>query len=133
MPVLGNGRHCAFLTGLNSRSRTLTFDVVRWLTGEEADAAFHRDHPEAPDVGVPNGFYIVNQNPRLRTLTVQRGAVVSVLVPSHGSVHQRIRFTALPRHLRDDLEPGDGRLWYNPFWLTVHNDRIVSIVEQYTP
>lgn len=133
-PVLANGRHCAFMTGLDARSRKLTFDVVQWLTGDEADAAFHRDHPEAPDVGVPNGFYIVNANPRLRTLTVGPGAVVSVLVPMYGSTQQTIRFSALPGHLAaNDLDPDDGKLWHNPFWLTVHNDRITSIVEQYTP
>jgi hypothetical protein len=132
-PVLANGRHCVWLTRLDLGSRTLTFDVVQWLTGEEADEAFHRDHPEAPDVHVPNGYYIVNQNPRLRTLPVQRGAAVSVLVPSHGSVHQTIPFAALPRYLSDDIEPNDGKLWYNPFWLTVRNDRIVAVFEQYIP
>jgi hypothetical protein len=31
------------------------------------------------------------------------------------------------------ITPKRPTLWYNPFWLTVRNDRIVSIVEQYTP
>lgn len=132
-PVLANGRHCVFLTGLHSRGRTLAFDLVQWLTGHEADAAFHRDHPEAPDAHVPNDFYIVNQNSRLRALPVQPGALVRVLAPMHGSEHQTIRLAALPEYLADDLDPDDGKLGHNPFWLTVHNGQVVSVVEQYTP
>lgn len=132
-PVLANGRHCVWLTGLHRGARTLTFDVIQWLTGEEVDEAFHREHPEAPDAHAPNGFYVVNQNPRLRTLPVEHDATVSLLVPAHGAVHQTIPFAALPRYLSHDLDPNDRKLWYNPFWLTVRNDRIVAVVEQYTP
>src|SRR5262245_22984527 len=48
-PVVASGRYCAWLAGLDAHARRLTFDVVQWLTGAEADAAFHRDHPEATD------------------------------------------------------------------------------------
>lgn len=132
-PVLGNGRYAVWLTGLDQRSGTVTFDVVQWLTGAAADAAFHREHPDAPDRHVPNGYYIVNQNPRLRTLPVRPGVSLSVLVPMHGAEQQRISFATFPDYLAGDLEPHDNKLWYNPFWLTIHNDRVDSVAEQYIP
>jgi hypothetical protein len=131
--VLVNGRYAVWLTGLDQRSGTVTFDVVQWLTGAAADAAFHREHPDAPDRHVPNGYYIVNQNPRLRTRPVRRDVSLSVLVPMHGAEQQRISFATFPTYLAGDLEPHDDKLWYNPFWLTIHNDRVDSIVEQYIP
>lgn len=47
--------------------RTLTVDVIQFLTGREAEEAYHRDHPEDP-LGPPNDYYILTVNPRLRTL-----------------------------------------------------------------
>ena len=132
-PVLGDGRYAVWLTGLDQRSGTVTFDVVQWLTGAAADAAFHREHPDATDRHVPNGFYIVNQNPRLRMLQVRPDVSLSVLVPMHGTEQQRISFAAFPTYLAGDLEPHDNKLWNNPFWLTVGNDRIASAEEQYIP
>jgi hypothetical protein len=130
---LANGRYCAWLTALDRHARTLRFDVVQWLTGDAADAAFHREHPEAPDTGAPNGYYIVNQNPRLRTLPVAPGARVSVVWGEHGTEPRTISFAEFPGYLAGDVDPHDHTLWYDPFWLTVHNGRITAIDEQYVP
>jgi hypothetical protein len=132
-PQLANGRYCAWLTALDGRARTLTIDVVQWLTGDAADAAFHREHPEAPDEGVPNGYYIVNQNPRLRTLPVAPGARVSVVWGEHGTEPRTISFAEFPGYLAGDVDPHDGKLWYDPFWFTIHNGLIVQVAEQYVP
>ncbi len=51
----------------------------------------------------------------------------------HGAEQQRISFATFPTYLAGDLEPHDNKLWHNPFWLTIHNDRVDSVVEQYIP
>lgn len=127
--LLADGRHCAWLTGIGTR--TVTVDVVQWLTGAAADAAYQRDHPDVPGAEAPNGFYIRNANPRLRTLPVRGDAAVAVQQPGGGL--RSISFAELPAYLAGDPAPHAGRLWYAPFWVTVRGDRVISIVEQYLP
>jgi hypothetical protein len=130
--VLDDGQHAAYLTAIDVPARTVTFDVIQFLTGEAADEAFHQDHPEI-EGGVPNGYYIRNENPRLRTLSVRVGVPVRVVWLGEGAQLESISFEELPAYFAGDLEPGDQYLWYDPFWLTVHGDRVELIVEQYIP
>jgi hypothetical protein len=131
--VLADGRHPVYLTGLDVAERTVEFDLIQYLTGDEADAAFHDDSP-GQSGGAPNDFYIVNDNPRLRTLPIARDVSVAVLGPpvSSTSAHV-IALEAFPDYLAGDLVPADDRLWYNPFWLTVRAGEVVAIEEQFTP
>ena len=124
--VLDDGRHTAYLTAIDVPARTITFDVIQFLTGEAADEAFHQDHPEI-EGGVPNDHYIRNENTRLRTLPVP----VRVVWLGEGAQLESISFEELPAYVAADPEPGDQYLWHDPFWLTVHGDRVESIVEQY--
>jgi hypothetical protein len=128
-PVLEDGRHAAFLTGLDVEGRTMELDVVQFLMGQEATDAYHEDHPEDPDAP-PNDYYIVNDNPRLRTLAVAADAPITVLDAIRPV---SVSWTDLPARLAGNPLPGDDRLWYNPFWLTVEDGVIVAIEEQYTP
>ena len=129
-PVLADGRHPVFLTGLDVGGRTVEFDFIQWLTGEEAREAYTADHPDDPGYP-PNDFYIVNDNPRLRVLPVAGDVTVTVL--EHGFEPMAIAFEELPAFLADDLVPDDEALWHNPFWLTVSDGTIAAIEEQYTP
>jgi hypothetical protein len=129
-PVLVDGRHPVFLTGLDVGGRTVEFDLIQWLTGEEAREAYTADHPDDPGYP-PNDFYIVNDNPRLRVLPVAGDVTVTVL--EHGFEPMDIAFDELPAFLADDLVPDDAALWHNPFWLTVSDGTIAAIEEQYTP
>ncbi len=130
-PVLADGRYAAYLTAIDTRARTVTFDVVQYLTGAEAAKAFHRDHPEITE-DPPNGYYIVNQNPRLRTLPVHKNVVVQVCWLDEGLAVQTIPFDRLPGYFAKDPEK-DKYIWYDPFWLTVRADRIEVLFEQYIP
>ena len=53
------GRYPAHLFGVNTTRRTLMFDVVQVLAGDEATRAFHADNPSDPG-GAPNGSWLVN-------------------------------------------------------------------------
>lgn len=129
--VLGDGRYPAYLTAIDTHARTLTFDVIQYLTGEEARAAYHRDHPEISE-GPPNGYYIVNQNPRLRTLPVRDNAPILVLWLGAGLGSEMITIDQLPGYFAKD-PVADKYLWYDPFWLTVRGGRIDALAEQYIP
>jgi hypothetical protein len=129
-PVIEDGRHAVYLTGIDVGARTIEFDVIQWLTGEDAREAYTADHPEDPGYP-PNDYYIVNENPRLRTLTENAGIPVTVL--EHGFTPMSIAFEDLPAFLAADSIPHDHSLWHNPFWLTVHDNTVAAIEEQYIP
>jgi hypothetical protein len=131
-PVLGDGHHPVFLTGIDVAARTVEFDLIQFLTGDEATAAYVEDHPDDPG-GPPNDYYIVNDNPRLRRLPVAENVEVTVLDWEDGFQPQVIAFADLPAQLAADLVPDDDRIWPNPFWLTVNDDTIIAIEEQYIP
>lgn len=131
--MLEDGRHAAYLTGIEVDNRTLTMDVIQFLTGPQAVDSYHRDNPADPD-GPPNDYYIVNENPRLRTLPVAADVRVR-LVRLHEGGGAELKpgaWEELPSYLAhypDEL----GRLSGNPFWITVVAGRITTIEEQYIP
>jgi hypothetical protein len=131
--ALEDGRHPVYLTGIDMPARTITLDLVQFLTGDEAKRVYAEDHPEDPS-GPPNDYYIVNDNPRVRTLPVLAGADVTVVWSEPGNLGQEtISFEELPDYLADDVAPSDPYLWYDPFWLTVDDGRVIAIDEQYVP
>lgn len=78
VPALPDGRSAAYLTGLDTTSNTVTFDLIEFLTGEAARAEWKEEHPENPD-GPDNDYMIVNNNKKLRTLPVAADAHCVVL------------------------------------------------------
>ena len=130
--MLDDGHHPVFLTGIDVAAGTVEFDLIQFLTGDEATAAYVEDHPDDPG-GPPNDYYIVNDNPRLRRLPVAENVEVTVLDWEGGFQPQVIAFADMPAQLAADLVPDDDRIWPNPFWLTVNDDTIIAIEEQYIP
>ena len=132
-PALEDGRHPVFLTMLDSTARTVEFDLIQFLTGDEAVVAWDAVHPEEPG-GPPNDYFIVNENPRLRVLPLADDVTVTVPSFEGGGLHaQAIPFTDLPARLAGNPMPDDGRLWPNPFWLTVEDGTVTAMDEQYLP
>jgi hypothetical protein len=129
-PVLEDGRHFVWVTEaarLEDGSTTVTFDLAYFLTGEEGEqaAANHGDE-------FLNGYYIVNDNPRLRTLTLA----------------EEVRVRYVPAGLCCELQPGNIDAWLEsiletnqtdydgkdvPWWLTVRDGEITRIEQQYLP
>jgi hypothetical protein len=68
-PELEDGRHFGYLESIDLETpvSTVVFDLAYLLTGEEANQAAAENGYPTP---VDNDYYIVNDNPRLRTLLV---------------------------------------------------------------
>jgi hypothetical protein len=134
-PVLADGRHPTYLTGLDVARRTVTFDLIQFLTGADAERIWAQTHPDEPE-GPPNDYLIVNNNLRLRVLPVADQAHVTVVDTggAGGIVNVQISLDDLPRHLAGQKpETVDNRLSYAPYWLTVSNGLVVRIEEQFIP
>jgi hypothetical protein len=131
-PELEDGRHFGFIRSIDVAAQTMRFDLAYFLTGDEANQAAAEHGDEVP---VPNDYYIVNDNPRLRTLAIAPDAEVWVidwtaccdLVP--GEIQPFVDAFATRHHPWDALYQGSQA----PYWLTVEDGVVVKIEVQYLP
>jgi hypothetical protein len=129
--VLVDGRHPVFFTGFDVAGSTVEFDLVQYLTGDEARAYAEEHEDEYGEEYYDQ--YIVNENPRLRSLPVAGDVQITVLqtAESTSSPHA-ITFGELPGYVGTDHGPAVTHLGYNAFWLTVRDGTVVAIDEQYS-
>jgi hypothetical protein len=129
-----DGRHPVYLVEVDGPGRVITFDLIQFLTGDEAITAYREDTPEDPEGTPPNDYHVRNVNPQLRSLPVADDVAVTVvrLGEASGAGSVPSTFDELPAHLDDQPAP-EGRLAWNPSWLTVDRGVITAIDEQYLP
>jgi hypothetical protein len=129
-PILEDGHHFAFVKKalyLPDGSTRVRFDLAYFLTGEEGQQAAE-DH----DDEFVNGYYIVNDNPRLRTLPLA----------------DEVEVAYVPTDQCCELQPGNIDAWLEsinetnqtdydgtsvPWWFTVEGGEITKIDQQWLP
>jgi hypothetical protein len=126
-PAIEEGRHFVFVRRTNGTS--LTFDLAEFYSGEEANEIAGERGDEVP---VPNDVYIVNDNPKLRTVAVATDATVKVYDWTRCcDDHTRIGFDEFARYVAEPTDEFHGTS--SPYWIRVRDDEIVAIAEQYLP
>ena len=111
---------------------TFTFDLAEFLTDQAAADAAAAHGDESPP---PNGYYIVNDNPRLRTMPLSpsvqiryyptSGAACCHLQPGTlGGFAAAVNGTAMTDY--PDMS-------YSPWWIVAQDGVIVRISQQYLP
>ena len=129
-PSLGDGRHFVYVTKLHGTppEATLTFDLAEFLTGEAAAQAAAEHGDESPP---PNDYYIVNDNPRLRTMPVAPNVTIRAIDWTNCCELTDVPYTDWAASLTapTDALYGTG----TQYWITVTDGRIVAIEEQYLP
>lgn len=130
-PILDDGRHFVFVKELPGvPPDQMTFDLAEFLTGDAAAEAAAEHGDESPP---PNDYYIVNDNPRLRTLPVPPNAELRIIDWADCCSSFVVGDLS---SLADALAHGDPTGTYrpsSPFWITVEGGAIVTIEEQYLP
>jgi hypothetical protein len=129
-PVLEDGHHFVFVKEalvFPDGTRKVRFDLAYFLTGDEGEEAA-ADHGDE----FVNGYYIVNDNARLRLLPLAEDVEVEYI----------------PVDQCCELQPGDIDAWLEsimetdptdyggidvPWWLTVEGGQITKIEQQYLP
>jgi hypothetical protein len=129
-PILADGHHFVYVKTAFRRadgSARVRFDLAYFYTGAKAEAAA-ADHGDE----VVDGYYIVNDNPRLRTLPIADDVEVGYVPVSNCC----------------ELQPGNVDAWVEavlatnptdyagtnvPWWFTVEGGRITRIEQQYLP
>jgi hypothetical protein len=129
----GDGRHFVLAEEVETSGSadSLVADLGYFLTDDQANEAAAEAGLETP---VPNGYYIVNDNPKLRTVPISPDATVRY-IPSDPCC---------------DLQPWDLQAWIDAvngevqtdmmgemsttwWWITVRAGQVVAIEQQYLP
>jgi hypothetical protein len=71
------GTQYAFLRSSTLSTRQITYDLIEWYEGEEAVKACAEDGEQPAENSYCEGYYIRNNNTKLRTLTVYPDAAIS--------------------------------------------------------
>ena len=129
-PILEDGHHFVFVKRAlypPDGSPRVRFDLAYFLTGAQGEQAA-ADHGDE----FVNGYYIVNDNPRLRTLPLA----------------DEVEVEYVPASQCCGLQPGDIDAWLEsihetnqtdyagkgvPWWFTVEGGEITRIEQQYLP
>lgn len=125
---LADGRHPAYVVELSVAEREITVDVIQFLTGQEAVEAYQADNPADPE-GPPNDYYILNENPMLRTGPLTADAQVR-LVKLEQDADADLDDATLEE--LDEFLDSEGSPTV-PFWITVSSGEITRVEEQYIP
>ena len=129
---LEDGRHFGSIVSIDASTQTMRFDLAYFLTGDEANQAAAEHGDEVP---VPNDYYIVNDNPKLRTLAILPNVEVQVIDWTNccelvqGEVQPFMDAFATRHHAWDALYQGSEA----PYWVTVQDGAVVTIEVQYLP
>lgn len=104
---------------------TIEFDLACFYTGE---AAWEKAAEEGEEAN--NDFWIVNENPSMRTLEVASGATIWVIAENVSAAPHPMPFTAWGPDMSAYTPcPGDGCT----VWVEITNGVVTEIVEQYLP
>lgn len=131
--ALDEGRHFVLADEVVSSGgeNALVVDLGYFLTGDEANEAAAEDGLETP---VPNGYYIVNDDPKLRTVPISPDASIRYipadpccdLVPGDLDAWM----DAVNGEVQTDMMGEMGTTWW---WITVRAGQVVAIEQQYVP
>jgi hypothetical protein len=131
--ALEDGKHYAYIKEVDVQDRHLTVDVIQFLTGEEANQAYFEETGDSS--GVPNDYFIKNENARLRTLDVSDDVNVTLAwfdttndAGGEDSFEDPATFEDLPEYVS---ERPSGTT--TPYILTLDGGTVVDIKEQYVP
>jgi hypothetical protein len=129
---VSDGRYFVQLADLQDQGghQAIRYDLAYFYTDEEANQVAASRGDETP---VPNGVYIVNDNPKLRTAPLADGFSVRYIPEGSGSEPvpaPQDRFLAwLGEAEQTDFPPKDITYW----WITVDGGEVTRIEQQYLP
>jgi hypothetical protein len=129
---LPDGKYVVQLADLQDQSgqQAIRYDLAYFYTDDEANQVAASRGDETP---VPNGVYIVNDNPKLRFAPLADDFAVRYIPEGSGSEtvpSPQDRFLAwLGETEQTDFPPKDITYW----WITIDGGEVTKIEQQYLP
>ena len=129
---LEDGRHFGYIKRVDFQTSTVVFDLAYLLKGEQANQAAAAHGYETP---VDNDYFIVNDNPRLRTFTMSPHVQILLL---NWTRCCNTFFQANRRHFEASFKikhftGSNYQGTYGSYWLTIEDGAVVRIQNQYQP
>lgn len=135
-------RNMGFITKVYKMNNKMYIDIdyAQMLTGAEADAAARA---QGFNEGAPGGYWIRNENKKIRSFEVTADVQAYMTYPSHkypqldtnGVVEGK--GWAIPFSLFYDImnsSDGEDKKYQDaPYWISVSNNVVTSIEQQYQP
>ena len=122
--------------------RYLDIDYIQFLVGSDAKRAVVEDGKcvaGEEDRCLPNGYYIRNQNPKIRTFEILKDVEIRMQTYSHTpsgdfSADERISFDTFKSFFNGTpLEGHLSLLKTVPYWIELESGVVTKITEQYIP
>jgi hypothetical protein len=134
--LLEDGRHFGFVRSVDVAGRTLGFDLAYFLSGEEANQAYQEATGEGGPV--PNDHWIVNDKPKLRTLTLAPDLRLRLLDWDRccdSFFDGDLALFAQAIQTQGDVTDADGHRYsgVSQWWITIRDGVVTEIEEQYSP
>ncbi len=120
----GFGVYATLLTSVDTAGRTVGFDIVQWLVGEEAVAAYEVETGDPG--GPPNDYMVVNENEQVREAPVAEDVLVRLVRLSEDSDAD------LDDAAFEELETYAATT-PSIYWLTIDAGTVVAVCEQFVP
>ncbi|MDP2300591.1 MAG: hypothetical protein U1E08_00465 [Coriobacteriia bacterium] len=122
----------AIVVGVRTAGGThhVTLDYIQFLTGDAAAAAATAAGEESPP---PNDYFIVNENPRLREFAIDAAASVTVVVNPDGTSVPEGQDMPLDEWVAAVSGPDADYYTMNFYWVTITDDIVTAIEQQYLP
>jgi hypothetical protein len=118
--------------GVSDSAYTLTLDYVQYLQGSAATKA-----AAAKGDTVENDYYVLNDNPKLRTFPVASGLTIIMHPGSGPQYHRDFTFSEFKTLMSSGSVTYGGKYynWSNQmtFWVNVKNGKLTRIEQQWVP
>ncbi|QGQ96087.1 hypothetical protein EHS13_14985 [Paenibacillus psychroresistens] len=116
----------------------ITVDYIQWYEGDAANIIFNEREKDSGLTGAPDGYYIINDDKKLRTFEVMQDAGVFMQYFNHsGSIgdkeiiwNEQISIGKLLSLFHDS---NNTSLKDYPYVATMNNGRITKIIQQFIP
>lgn len=119
------------------QERALLVDSAEWLVGDAANEAAAEDGVVEPGEPVANDYYIRNGDPTGTPVAVAEDAVIVTVTVAGGSPTGIPAPNCTPWNkfasILRNPSPEERSVGRSPYWLTLRDDVIVRVVEQYLP
>jgi len=133
--TLPDGRYFGFVKDVDTASGTMSFDLACFYTGDEANqqAAMRGD-----EVPVPNDVYIVNDNPKVRDMTLSPSPEL-LLIDWNTCCKTRSGATldgfatAIDGKGFTEIDGWKYNGQNSPYWVTIEGGDVVLVEEQFLP
>jgi hypothetical protein len=111
-------------------------DYINWYEGKDADLEFAKREPEYGQYGAPSGYFIVNDNTKLRTFEISSDSPVLMQIynrtgkPGEADIvwNELITLSKFKEVLAKD-----AILYEYPYHLKIHDGKVVQVIQQFIP